>query len=89
MKKILLSLSVVFALGLVSCGGVDSKIEKLNSLAKEAQELTLKAATGDTEAAAKLIEVAAEGNKLYYEISSENLTEEQKENLNKANRGEL
>ena len=81
MKKIFLSLSFAFALGLAACGNVDNKIDRLIEIQNEAKEIAEKAADGDAEASAKLQELTEEMTKISAELKDVELTEEQQKKL--------
>ena len=85
MKKFLISISLPVMLGLASCGGsIDSKIDKVGQLAKEAQEIEAQIANGDNSNVDKLSKISVEMAKIASELEKEDLTEEQKERLTKA-----
>lgn len=85
MKKILFSIGFSLMLGLAACGGsVDSKIDKVGQLAKEAQEIQTQIINGDNSNADKLTKISAEMAKIASELENEDLTQEQKERLTKA-----
>ena len=72
-------------LGLASCvGSIDSKIDKVGQLAKEAQEIQSQMANGDKSNAEKLTKISTEMAKIASELDKEDLTQEQKERLTKA-----
>ena len=82
MKKVLLTVGVAFALMLGACsGGVDAKIDKVESMADECIELIKEAANGDQDAAKKLEETQPKIEDLVDEIKTDELTEEQKQRL--------
>lgn len=86
MKKILFSIGMSLMLGLVACGGgnVDSKIEHVGQLAKEANEIKAQIAEGDNSNSQRLTEISVEMAKIASELEKENLTQEQREKLTKA-----
>ena len=85
MKKFLISITIPLMFGLAACGGsVDSKIDKVGQLAKEAQEIEAQMANGDNTNADKLNKIAIEMAKIASELEKENLTLEQTERLTKA-----
>lgn len=82
MKKVLFSIGLSLMLGLMACGSsVDSKIDKIGQLAKEAQEIKAQMADGDDSNAGKLTKISLEMAKIASELEKEDLTEEQKERL--------
>lgn len=86
MKKILMGAAIAAMITLTSCGGgVDGKIKKINELAKENTEL----AENPVENAAKITENAAEMLKIANELKDVELTDQQKEDIIKASRGQL
>lgn len=88
MKKIFYSIGLSLMLGLAACGSsIDSKIDKVGELAKEAQEIEAQIAEGDNSNADKLTKISAEMAKIASELSKENLTQEQKERLTKLSLG--
>lgn len=85
MKKFLFFIGISLMLGLAACGeSVDSKIDKVGQLAKEAQEIQIQMANGDNSNADKLTKISAELAKIASELDKEDLTQEQKERLTKA-----
>ena len=85
MKKFLFTIGMALMLGLAACGGsIDSKIDKVGQLAKEAQEIQAQISDGDNSNVEKLSKISAEMAKIAAELEKENLTEEQKERLTKA-----
>ena len=69
MKKLFLSLSVMFALVFASCSSLESKKEKLSELEKEAQELADKAMRGEKIDEQRALELAKEISNLEKEIA--------------------
>ena len=85
MKKYLFAIGMALMLGLASCvGSIDSKIDKVGQLAKEAQEIQSQMANGDNSNAEKLTKISTEMAKIASELDKEDLTQEQKERLTKA-----
>ena len=85
MKKILFTIGIALMLGLASCAGsIDSKIDKVGKLSKEAQEIQNQIANGDNSNADKLTKISAEMAKIASELENEDLTQDQKERLTKA-----
>ena len=85
MKKFLFTIGIASMLGLAACGGsIDSKIDKVAQLTKEAQEIKTQMADGDDSGAEKLSKIAVEMAKITSELEKEDLTQEQKERLTKA-----
>lgn len=85
MKKFLFSIGLSLMLGLAACGGsIDSKIDKVSQLAKEAEEIEAQMANGDNSNADKLTKISIEMAKIAAELNKEDLTQEQKERLTKA-----
>ena len=85
MKKFLILISLPVMLSLAACGGsVDSKIDKVGQLAKEANEIEAQIANGDNSNLEKLSKISTEMAKIASELDKEDLTQEQKERLAKA-----
>lgn len=88
MKKFLFTIGITVLLGLAACGSsIDSKIDKVGKLAKEAQEIQTQMANGDNSNADKLTKISVEMAKIASELDKEDLTQEQKERLTKATFG--
>lgn len=82
MKKIFLALGVACLLGLASCGNeVDNKIDKLNSLFEEMEELQQKYKSGDEEAGKEMEKIVQEAAVIVTELSQAELTDAQQEAL--------
>lgn len=82
MKKIFLTLGVACLLGLASCGNeVDNKIDKLNSLFEEMEELQQKYKSGDEEAGKEMEKIVQEAAVIVTELSQAELTDAQQEAL--------
>lgn len=68
-----------------ACGSsVDSKINEVEKLAKEAEVIKQEMANGDYSNKDKLNEINAKIGQIGYELSQEKLTPEQKERVTKA-----
>lgn len=85
MKKFPILMGTLLMIGLIACGGsIDSKIDKVAQLAKEAQEIETQMANGDNSNSEKLTKISIEMAKIASELDKEELTQEQKEKLTKA-----
>lgn len=85
MKKFPILMGTLLMIGLIACGGsIDSKIDKVAQLAKEAQEIETQMANGDNSNSEKLTKISIEMAKIASELGKEELTQEQKERLTKA-----
>lgn len=74
-------MGLVLMLGLVSCGGVDSKIDRYGELAKEATAIRTEIMNGDDSNLDRLNEITAEMGKIGNELKNADLTPEQQEKL--------